>query len=109
MLHLQRRAEQSTAGRILETGTGNTDRDQRHRAVVRPVLSCHLTHDGCHNLPTVQVSSPTRGRWSGADPGPGQAVFIFCWCVDSGHGPAAPLLPHTDLSGTAVHVQENSA
>ena len=109
MPHLQRRAEQSTAGRRLETGTGNTDRDQRHRAVVRPVLSCHLTHDGCHNLPTVQVSSPTRGRWSGADPGPGQAVFIFCWCVDGGHGPAAPLLPHTDLSGTAVHVQENSA
>ena len=55
--------------------------------MVRPVLSCHLTHDGCHNLPTVQVqvSSPTRGRWSGADPGPGpgQAVFIFAgvWTV----------------------------
>ena len=76
------------------------------RPVLSPVTSLTMVATICP-LSSVQVSSPTRGRWSGEDPG--QAVFIFCWCVVTAQRPAAPLLPHTDLSGTAVHVQENSA
>ena len=96
MPHLQRRAEQSTAGRRLETGTGNTDRDQRHRAVVRPVLSCHLTRSRW--LPqSAHCAGVQPNPWQVVRGGPGPGlgcIYILLVCGQWSRPSSSTAAPH---------------